>query len=59
MGVLGQIEIAVFKNNYKKDDKHPDYNIVLSAPKEEKGRCEEKNKQYMEFSEPEDDEIPF
>ena len=28
------IRIVVFKNNYKEQDKHPDYNIMLSQPQQ-------------------------
>ncbi len=30
LGVLGEINIAVFSNDNKKDPRHPDYNVVLS-----------------------------
>ena len=48
--ISGDINIAVFKNDKKESDKHPDYNIVLSerpkpAPQPEGG--------------PGPDEIPF
>ncbi len=32
----GDINIAVFKNDRKEKDNQPDYNIVLSEPREEK-----------------------
>ena len=31
-----KIGIVCFKNTYKKDEKHPDWNILISKPKEEK-----------------------
>jgi len=31
----GKIRIIIFKNNFKKKDTHPDYNILVSKPKEE------------------------
>lgn len=34
-GTLGGIKILIFKNQYKKEDKHPDYNLFF-APKEDK-----------------------
>jgi hypothetical protein len=36
LGMLGQVKIAVFKNTYKKEGTHPDYNIVLSQPEPQK-----------------------
>lgn len=29
-----KIQIVVFKNDYKKEEKHPDYKIFVSKPKE-------------------------
>lgn len=29
-------DIVVFKNNYKKEDKHPDYRIFPSQPREDR-----------------------
>ena len=29
------IKLVVFKNTYKKEDKHPDYRIFISQPKQE------------------------
>jgi hypothetical protein len=49
LGVLGQVEIAVFKNSFKKEGTHPDYNIVLSEPK----------KQKQEVEADDDSDIPF
>lgn len=31
-----KINIVVFKNTHKKSDKHPDWNILISKPREEK-----------------------
>lgn len=31
--VNGKINIKVFKNTFKKEDKHPDFNILLSTAK--------------------------
>jgi hypothetical protein len=31
-----KIRIVAFKNGYKKEDKHPDWNIMISRPKEER-----------------------
>jgi hypothetical protein len=31
-----KIRIVAFKNGYKKEDKHPDWNIMKSRPKEER-----------------------
>jgi hypothetical protein len=46
-GVFGDIQVAIFKNNRKEKDNQPDYNIVLSEPREEKAAAIE------------DDDIPF
>ena len=32
----GEIQIVVFRNDKKENDNQPDYNILLSEPKEEK-----------------------
>lgn len=46
-----KIKIVVFKNNYKKEDKHPDWKIFLSTPKPQ---VQETNN-----SEPKDEDLPF
>ena len=51
LGVLGEIQIAVFKVDKKSSEKAPDYNIVLSQPKQN-------NTQRQSGDEYEDD-IPF
>ena len=28
-----EVQVVVFKNNYKKEEKHPDYRILQSKPK--------------------------
>lgn len=45
-----KINIVVFKNNNKKEDRHPDYNILQSKP------MEQKQAQAEEILE---EEIPF
>jgi uncharacterized protein (DUF736 family) len=32
-----EVQVVVFKNNYKKEEKHPDYRILKSKPKEAGG----------------------
>jgi hypothetical protein len=46
--------IVVFKNKFKEEEKHPDYKIFLSRPKEQKPKPE------VEPEIPEDDsDLPF
>jgi hypothetical protein len=42
-GTLGGARVMIFKNNYKKEDKHPDYIVYLAEQqkKDEKGKAEE------------------
>jgi uncharacterized protein (DUF736 family) len=30
-----KVKLVVFKNDYKKEDRHPDYRIFISQPREE------------------------
>lgn len=30
LGAMGEVNIAIFSNDNKKDIKHPDYNVILS-----------------------------
>jgi uncharacterized protein (DUF736 family) len=32
LGALGNVQIAIFRNERRQNDKHPEYNIVLSEP---------------------------
>jgi uncharacterized protein (DUF736 family) len=49
-----KINIVVFKNGYKKEDKHPDYRILKSRPKNElSGNSEQLPDDKFE------DDIPF
>jgi hypothetical protein len=32
LGVLGNVQIAIFKNDRRQHDRSPEYNIVLSGP---------------------------
>ncbi len=49
-----KINIVVFKNGYKKEDKHPDYRILKSRPKNElSGNSEQLPDDNFE------DDIPF
>jgi hypothetical protein len=52
LGALGQLDIVVFKNGFKREDKLPDYNIVLSEPKKPAPVVEREPGD-------EDDDIPF
>jgi hypothetical protein len=38
-----KIKIVAFKNGYKKEDRHPDWNIMISKPKEERQQEEPKS----------------
>jgi uncharacterized protein (DUF736 family) len=46
-GLVGEIKVVVFKNNYKKEDKHPDYIVY------------EQKENYSKEKKQEDEEIPF
>jgi len=57
-----KINIVVFKNGYKKEDKHPDYRILKSRPKSEQyGNSEQlPDKQFNpENKDMFEDDIPF
>ena len=45
-------KIVVFKNNYKEEEKHPDYKIYLSQPREGALAREEKAHEFK-------DDVPF
>lgn len=45
-----KINIVVFKNNNKKEDRHPDYNILQSKPMEQK---------QAQPEETQEEEVPF
>ena len=45
--------IIVFKNDYKKEDKHPDYNIFLKEARE--GKPSQEGSHEVE----DDDSVPF
>ena len=34
-GKINDLQVVVFKNKDKKSDKHPDYRVLLSRPREE------------------------
>lgn len=38
-GSLGGARLLVFKNNYKKDEKHPDYIVYLAEKQKEQERA--------------------
>ena len=46
-----EVQIVVFRNNYKKEEKHPDYRILKSKPKE--GSSEQAVKEVFQ------DDVPF
>lgn len=50
-GYLGDAKLLVFRNNYKEEDKHPDYIVYVAA--------KEKKKDDALESDPADDPIPF
>ncbi len=59
-----KINIVVFKNSYKKENKHPDYRILRSRPQSEQyGNSEQlSDKQFKPDNKEsgyEDDQIPF
>lgn len=33
LGAFGEVDIAIFPNEQKKEENHPDYRIMLSEPK--------------------------
>jgi len=34
LGIFGQAKVVIFKNDKKEKENQPDYNVVLSEPKE-------------------------
>jgi len=34
-GIIGGKQVLIFKNKYKKQDNHPDYNVFAGQPKDE------------------------
>jgi hypothetical protein len=61
----GQIEIdgkktsiVIFKNSYKEQEKHPDYKIFLSKPREEKPEAPKVEPEIPNV-EDKDDSLPF
>lgn len=38
-GKLGSASIFIFKNQYKKEDKHPDYEIWIDQPKKQEKKA--------------------
>lgn len=52
-----KIPLVVFKNGYKKEDKHPDWKIFISKPKEE--RNNEVNENTENTEQQIDDDLPF
>ena len=58
-GKFGDARVCVFKNNYKKEDKQPDFQIYVV---EEKKRAQDSPPQSILDANPvsfQDDEIPF
>ena len=59
--------IVLFVNTYKKEDKHPDYNILISKPREDRndGELNNPNPEMVDYDAPPDEEeinpedIPF
>lgn len=48
-GTLGDAKVLIFKNDYKTEDKHPDYNMFLApkpAPKAEARQQEQSKDEY-------------
>lgn len=35
-GEVSGVKVVVFKNGYKESPKHPDFNVYLSVPREER-----------------------
>jgi len=42
LGRLGGVKVMVFKNEMKKEDKHPDYNMVFAEYEKKENKKEEK-----------------
>jgi uncharacterized protein (DUF736 family) len=40
-GIINKQSVVIFKNKDKKADKHPDYKVLLSKPREAKGEPQE------------------
>lgn len=43
LGALGTVDIAIFKNDRKEKDNHPDYRIVLSEKRQAVEKTEDGN----------------
>jgi hypothetical protein len=61
-----KIQIVVFKNDYKKEDKHPDWKIFISKPKDSDQQEGQKQRQLPAHQEEnatapgnEEDDLPF
>lgn len=59
-GRLGGAVIEIWPNNYKKSDKHPDYNIIISEPyKKEENKVTDNGMSLGETTGFLSEEIPF
>lgn len=55
LGILGDIQISILKNTFKKEENQPDYNILLVEPKPELKPVNGK----ADYDDSPDDDIPF
>ena len=53
-----KVSIVCFKNSYKKEDRHPDYRIFVSVPKENRPSQPEPQKERTYLDENNED-LPF
>lgn len=49
LGLFGDVHIVIFKNTFKKNEKDPDFNIMLSKPKQAERQA----------GEDDDSDVPF
>lgn len=55
-----QIRLICFTNQYKKEDKHPDWNILLSKPRDNQAVVQEQNNETLSDQQLNElDSIPF
>ena len=52
-------KILVFRNDYKKEDKHPDYNIFIEAVEDEPERSQQQEPEPVTSPEYPESDIPF
>jgi uncharacterized protein (DUF736 family) len=64
-GVINGIPVIVFKNGFKKEDKHPDYRVYKSEPKSTPAATTDNKRKFAatdnkrKSAADKDDDIPF